>query len=214
MTTRGRPEHARVDRPAALFREMREVGNRACVMEATSMAAAKGRLGGTRFAVLVFTNLTQDHLDFHGTMDDYFESKRRLFGAGRARRDQRRGRVRRAPCGGDPRRRPLSPSVRRRRRGRPGATSSTLRRALRPAVSRSSCAGASTSRTRSRRPRRPSARPRRGGDQRGIELVERVPGRFDSVDEGQPFIVLVDYAHTPGALEASCGPHASWRADG
>ena len=43
------------------------------------MASAKGRLEGTRFAVLVFTNLTQDHLDFHGTMEEYFESKRRLF---------------------------------------------------------------------------------------------------------------------------------------
>src|SRR4051794_31275601 len=62
-----------------LFREMLEQDNRACVMEATSMASAKGRLDGTRFAVLVFTNLTQDHLDFHGSMKEYFESKRRLF---------------------------------------------------------------------------------------------------------------------------------------
>src|SRR5213076_2900061 len=62
-----------------LFREMVDAGNRACVMEATSMASVKGRLEGTRFAVLVFTNLTQDHLDFHGTMGAYFESKRRLF---------------------------------------------------------------------------------------------------------------------------------------
>src|SRR5204863_8352873 len=38
---------------------------------------------------------------------------------------------------------------------------------------------------------------------RGIEAVERVPGRFDSVGEGQRFTVLVDYAHTPGALEAA-----------
>jgi UDP-N-acetylmuramoyl-L-alanyl-D-glutamate--2,6-diaminopimelate ligase len=38
---------------------------------------------------------------------------------------------------------------------------------------------------------------------RGIEAVDRVPGRFDIVDEGQPFTVLVDYAHTPGALEAA-----------
>src|SRR6266511_1963464 len=59
-----------------LFREMLQSGNRTCVMEATSMASAKGRLDGTRFVVLVFTNLTQDHLDFHGSMEDYFESKR------------------------------------------------------------------------------------------------------------------------------------------
>jgi UDP-N-acetylmuramoyl-L-alanyl-D-glutamate--2,6-diaminopimelate ligase len=40
---------------------------------------------------------------------------------------------------------------------------------------------------------------------RGIEAVDRVPGRFDRVDEGQPFTVLVDYAHTPGALETALG---------
>src|SRR5919198_844309 len=62
-----------------LFRDMLAAGNRACVMEATSMASVKGRLDGTRFVALVFTNLTQDHLDFHGTMEEYFEAKRRLF---------------------------------------------------------------------------------------------------------------------------------------
>src|SRR5262249_44524736 len=54
-----------------LFREMLDAGDRSCAMEATSIAQAQGRLEGTRFAVLVFTNLTQDHLDFHGTMDEY-----------------------------------------------------------------------------------------------------------------------------------------------
>ena len=48
-------------------------------MEATSVAGAKGRLDATHFAVLVFTNLTQDHLDFHGTMEAYFEAKAALF---------------------------------------------------------------------------------------------------------------------------------------
>src|SRR5919197_197913 len=62
-----------------LFRDMLTAGDRACVMEATSMASTKGRLDGTRFVVLVFTNLTQDHLDFHGTMDEYFAAKERLF---------------------------------------------------------------------------------------------------------------------------------------
>src|SRR5215475_1068818 len=62
-----------------LFREMLDGGDRTCVMEATSIAQAQGRLAGTRFAVLVFTNLTQDHLDFHGTMDAYFDAKRALF---------------------------------------------------------------------------------------------------------------------------------------
>src|SRR5438094_2172415 len=58
---------------------MLAAGDQACVMEATSMASVKGRLDGTRFAVLVFTNLTQDHLDFHGTMEAYFDAKAILF---------------------------------------------------------------------------------------------------------------------------------------
>ena len=62
-----------------LFREMLDAGDRACVMEATSIAGAQGRLAGTRFAVLVFTNLTQDHLDFHRTMEAYYAAKRALF---------------------------------------------------------------------------------------------------------------------------------------
>src|SRR5207244_303913 len=62
-----------------LFREMLDGGDDACVMEATSIAQVEGRLAGTHFAVLVFTNLTQDHLDYHGSMDAYFEAKRALF---------------------------------------------------------------------------------------------------------------------------------------
>src|SRR5919198_2571277 len=66
------------------FREMLDAGDRSCAMEATSHGSELGRLDRVRFAVLVFTNLTQDHLDFHGTMDRYFEAKRRLFLNGRA----------------------------------------------------------------------------------------------------------------------------------
>jgi UDP-N-acetylmuramoyl-L-alanyl-D-glutamate--2,6-diaminopimelate ligase len=62
-----------------LFRAMLDAGDRSCAMEATSIASAKGRLDATHFAVLVFTNLTQDHLDFHGTMEEYFAAKRTLF---------------------------------------------------------------------------------------------------------------------------------------
>ncbi|MDT4920108.1 MAG: UDP-N-acetylmuramoyl-L-alanyl-D-glutamate--2,6-diaminopimelate ligase, partial [Pseudonocardiales bacterium] len=65
-----------------LFREMLDSGDCSCAIEASSHASALGRLDGTRFAALVFTILSQDHLDFHRDMDDYFEAKRRLFGAG------------------------------------------------------------------------------------------------------------------------------------
>src|SRR5438874_7169503 len=61
------------------FREMLDAGDRSCAMEASSHASTMRRLDRVRFAVLVFTNLTQDHLDFHGDMESYFRAKRRLF---------------------------------------------------------------------------------------------------------------------------------------
>ena len=63
----------------ATFREMLEAGDRSCAIEASSHASALHRLDGVRFACLVFTNLSQDHLDFHPSMEAYFEAKRRLF---------------------------------------------------------------------------------------------------------------------------------------
>ncbi len=63
----------------ASFREMLDGGDRACAMEVSSHALALGRAEAIHFAAAVFTNLTQDHLDFHDTMEDYFQAKRRLF---------------------------------------------------------------------------------------------------------------------------------------
>src|SRR3989475_13114268 len=65
------------------FREMLDVGDRSCAMEATSHGSQLRRLDGVLFSALVFTNLSQDHLDFHGTMERYFDAKRRLFLEGR-----------------------------------------------------------------------------------------------------------------------------------
>src|SRR6478672_13821032 len=62
-----------------VFREMLDAGDRSCAMEASSHASVLHRLDCVRFAVLVFTNLSQDHLDFHGDMESYFQAKRRLF---------------------------------------------------------------------------------------------------------------------------------------
>jgi UDP-N-acetylmuramoyl-L-alanyl-D-glutamate--2,6-diaminopimelate ligase len=61
------------------FRAMLEGGDRACAMEVSSHALTLRRADAIHFAAAAFTNLTQDHLDFHPTMDDYFEAKRRLF---------------------------------------------------------------------------------------------------------------------------------------
>jgi UDP-N-acetylmuramoyl-L-alanyl-D-glutamate--2,6-diaminopimelate ligase len=168
-----------------LFKEMLEQGNRACVMEATSMASAKGRLEGTRLAVLVFTNLTQDHLDFHGTMEEYFESKRRLFAqAGRA-----------VVNVGDEYGERLAAELPAAMTFRPDDELSDVELKLAGRFNVENALAAAA-----------AARALGVGEaaiKQGLEAVDRVPGRFERVDEGQPFTVLVDYAHTPGALETA-----------
>jgi UDP-N-acetylmuramoyl-L-alanyl-D-glutamate--2,6-diaminopimelate ligase len=166
-----------------LFREMLNAGDRSCAMEATSIAQAKGRLEGTRFAVLVFTNLTQDHLDFHGTMDEYFGAKRRLF-------DQADRAVVNV---GDPYGRRLAAELSDAvafDADSPALAGVDLR--LRGRFNRENAAGAAL-----------AARALGIDDEairRGLESVRGVPGRFESIDEGQPFAVVVDYAHTPDSL--------------
>src|SRR3954451_23225862 len=83
----GREEQVERTTPEAIdlqatFRAMLDAGDHACAMEVSSHALELGRAAGIRFACRVFTNLTQDHLDFHETMDAYFAAKRRLFDAG------------------------------------------------------------------------------------------------------------------------------------
>src|SRR4029453_11419837 len=66
-----------------LFVELERAGGTHVIMEVSSHALALGRVYGLAFQTAVFTNLTRDHLDFHGTMEDYFAAKERLFeGAG------------------------------------------------------------------------------------------------------------------------------------
>src|SRR6476659_8949506 len=62
-----------------MFAQMVNAGCKAAAMEVSSHALAQERVRGLEWDVAVFTNLTQDHLDFHGTMEDYFEAKARLF---------------------------------------------------------------------------------------------------------------------------------------
>ena len=66
------------------LRAMLDGGDRACAMEVSSHALALGRTDAIDFAAAIFTNLTQDHLDFHASMEDYFQAKRRLFVPGPA----------------------------------------------------------------------------------------------------------------------------------
>jgi UDP-N-acetylmuramoyl-L-alanyl-D-glutamate--2,6-diaminopimelate ligase len=167
-----------------LFREMADAGDTACVMEATSIAQVQGRLAGTRFAVLVFTNLTQDHLDFHGDMERYFEAKRALF----AQADRAVVNV------GDAYGRRLAAEF-------PNAVTfdadsdaiGGIQLRLPGRFNRENAIGAAL-----------AARALGVGEdaiRRGVESVAGVPGRFEAIDEGQPFAVIVDYAHTPDSLD-------------
>ena len=188
------------------FREMLDSGDRSCAIEASSHASALGRLDGTRFAALVFTNLSQDHLDFHGTMEEYYASKRRLFEAwpaavnvsgpwGRRLADELRadgGALVTFGFAADADIRPeelelTSAGARFRAEGLDVTT------ALRGRFNVENVLGTIA-----------AARLLGLEDDavaRGIASLRGVPGRFEAVDEGQPFAVIVDYAHTPEALE-------------
>jgi UDP-N-acetylmuramoyl-L-alanyl-D-glutamate--2,6-diaminopimelate ligase len=196
----------------ATFREMLDSGDRSCALEASSHAAALHRLDCTRFACLVFTNLTQDHLDFHGTLDAYFEAKRRLF-----TEPDPEGRLPPAAVNvRDPYGRRLAEELR--ASGSQLVTFGLVDDAdVRAEALELSPSGASftaaglTCRTRLRG--RFNVENALGAVAagrlldlpddaivRGVSHVAGVPGRFEAVDEGQPFTVLVDYAHTPDAL--------------
>ena len=82
-TVRTTPESTDVH---ALLAVMRERGVTAVAMEVSSHALVLGRVDGLRFDVAVFTNLSQDHLDFHGDMESYFAAKGALFTPARSRR--------------------------------------------------------------------------------------------------------------------------------
>jgi UDP-N-acetylmuramoyl-L-alanyl-D-glutamate--2,6-diaminopimelate ligase len=166
-----------------LLREMVGAGNASCVMEATSHASVQGRLDGVRFAVLVFTNLAHEHLDFHGTMEAYFAAKRRLF-----------AQAKHAVVNvGDPWGRRLAadlddPIVFDAERD---ALDANLKLRGRFNLENALAAAA-------------AARALGIGEDAirdGIEAVDGVPGRLEFVDEGQPFAVIVDYAHKPASLE-------------
>jgi UDP-N-acetylmuramoyl-L-alanyl-D-glutamate--2,6-diaminopimelate ligase len=180
------------------FHAMLDAGDRSCVMEATSHGSELGRLDRVRFEALAFTNLSQDHLDFHGTMEAYFGAKRRLFTEHKP-----------APAAAvnvtNEWGRRLAAELRRLDRA-PLLTYGLAEDAdvrEHPAVDRSRLVGGFNVEN----VLAAAAVSRLLGvpDQAVVDGVERqpgVPGRFELVDEGQPFSVVVDYSHKPGALEA------------
>jgi UDP-N-acetylmuramoyl-L-alanyl-D-glutamate--2,6-diaminopimelate ligase len=192
-----------------LLREMVDAGDEAVAIEASSHGSHYRRLDRLRMDALVFTNLTQDHLDLHEDMEDYFQAKRRLFTG-----------VTPPPAAvniGDPYGQRLADELAGAHRAplvtfglRPEAEVRADELELGPGGSRFTAAGIRVE------------TPLLGifnvenvlgavaagllldlddeGIAQGVAAVSGVPGRFEAIDEGQPFAVVVDYAHTPDAL--------------
>jgi UDP-N-acetylmuramoyl-L-alanyl-D-glutamate--2,6-diaminopimelate ligase len=194
-----------------IFAEVRDSGGTHAVVEASSHALAMERLWGIHFAVAMFTNLTRDHLDYHQTLEEYFAAKRLLFqgtGAG-------------APGmallnADDPYAAQLEGLAHRTMtyglKGAPDLTAKKFTLSFHgleftaqtpvgniqvhsPFVGRINvynilaAIGAAISLS------VPVA-----SVEEGISNLALVPGRFERIDEGQPFLVVVDYAHTDDAL--------------
>lgn len=197
---------------AAYLAEVRRAGDQAAVMEVSSHALAQERVWGFPFAVAIFTNLTQDHLDYHHTMEEYFRAKKRLFEG-----------LDTPPPGlavvnvDDPWGRRLLESY-------SSATltfGSTSEAAVYPKRFSGDGAGIKALVATPQEPLEIAAplvgRPNlmnilaavaatqglgvsAESIQQGVAALRSVPGRFERVDAGQPFLVVVDYAHTDDAL--------------
>jgi UDP-N-acetylmuramoyl-L-alanyl-D-glutamate--2,6-diaminopimelate ligase len=194
-----------------LLSEMVGLGASHCVMEVSSHALALGRIEGCEFAAAGFTNLTQDHLDFHESMDAYFQAKLRLF-TGLATEawaiiniDDPRG----VEIVRKTRARVITTGFSELANVRPVETvghsiSGLMFDAASPAgtiavesslvgrhniyniltaIGIGSALGLSAVMI-----------------ARGLRTMKAVPGRMEKVDEGQPFGVVVDYAHTEDAI--------------
>jgi UDP-N-acetylmuramoyl-L-alanyl-D-glutamate--2,6-diaminopimelate ligase len=187
------------------FARMRADGVEAVAVEVSSHALAQHRVDGLVVDAAIFTNLSQDHLDLHETMDAYFEAKRRLFDPALARHGVANADD---PWGRRLLERPTIPmtsygvDAEADVRGvdvsvTPGGSTALVdgvlvRTALRgrfnvenvlAAVAAARVVGVATDVA-----------------ALGIADVERVPGRMEPVDAGQDFTVVVDYAHTPDSI--------------
>jgi UDP-N-acetylmuramoyl-L-alanyl-D-glutamate--2,6-diaminopimelate ligase len=187
------------------LRAMLDAGDKACAMEVSSHALALGRTDAVHWDVALFTNLTQDHLDFHPTMEDYFAAKRRLFAAG-------------------PRTMVINvddPFGARLAADFPEAVTvgidnqdATLRATELDVRLSGAAFRAGDLELHTRLPGRfnvlnvlgaVAAARALGLDDDAIAAAlpqaTRAPGRFEPVDAGQGFLVVVDYAHTPDSLD-------------
>lgn len=203
------------DQLQALLAEMHERDGRAMVMEVSSHALDQHRTEGCEFDAAVFTNLSVDHLDWHGTLDSYFESKKRLFTTYPVHSEK-----------------PFVASVNLDDPRGGGLAKDTVGRVVTYAVSHPADVTGSNIELKPDSVRFTAKLPTRdlpirlniGGAfqvnnalgaiavavglgiplaavAEGLESVRAIPGRFESVPTDRGFHVVVDYAHTPDGLE-------------
>ncbi len=207
VTTPGAP------RTQAYLAAMAEAGLTHCILEMTSHGLAQGRLNGVDIDVAVVTNITHEHLDFHGSWEAYRDAKARMF---KMLADARRkpGRAKVAVINAD------DPSAAYMARfpadsaltygiesgadfqagdilHRPASTVFRLgqRQIELPLPGRFNIANALAAIAAARALELPWS-----AIERGIAGVEQIPGRMERIDEGQDFTTIVDFAHTPNAL--------------
>ncbi len=193
-----------------LFAEMRAAGVDSVSMEVTSHALVLHRVEGTRFRSAAFTNLSQDHLDFHAGMEDYFQAKRSLFLPERLERgavnvDDDHGRRLKDSAtvpiigfgiaeGAEVRADTISfdPTGSRFTVHTPKGEMQ-VQTSLIGGFNVYNCLAATAAAL--------QAGIGLEAIEGGLRSLETVPGRFEVVDQGQPFAVVVDYAHTPDSLD-------------
>ena len=201
----------------ALFAVMASRGVTAAAMEVSSHALALGRVAGTAYDVAIFTNLSQDHLDFHGSLDEYFAAKATLFTpaytrVGVVNTDDAYGRrlaegaripVTTFSAEGDPAADWRATDVRTGADGStfrivgPGGVEADASVALPGRYNVANALGAVVALV--------EAGVHLATAVAGVAACPGVPGRLERVEAGQDFTLLVDYSHKPGAVEAVLG---------
>jgi UDP-N-acetylmuramoyl-L-alanyl-D-glutamate--2,6-diaminopimelate ligase len=199
MTTPEAPDLHRV------LARMADRGVEVVAMEVSSHGLHQHRVDGIRFRCSVFTNLSQDHLDYHASMEEYFEAKARLFSPELSERavvnlDSPQGRrllrsdLPTVTFGKGPGADVRATDVRVTRSGISFSVDELeVRSSLRGGFNVENCLGALATARALGIPDDVSAQ--------GIADVRGVPGRLEAVEEGQDFLVVVDYAHTPDGVD-------------
>ncbi len=193
----------------AIFRRMLDRGDRACAMEVSSHALVLHRADAIHFEVAIFTNLTQDHLDFHADMEDYFAAKRMLFEAGPRTAIVNVDDAYGARLAGEFECVTFSAEGAEADHSARGVEFDAMGSEFEIVMPGGEAVG-----VRTRLPGHFNVANALGAFAAAVAMgvgieaaaaglagAEAPPGRFEPVDEGQEFAVLVDYAHTPDSLE-------------